>query len=212
MHLIGPLQHIRSGSIFLVQVCLGAAGENEQVGIVAGGVALDFLKPGNDGSRGMEGGCVFCISAQLAGKIAGRFGIVDQVIGVVGILRDPNGLLPEVFSQFPLAQLIVGITLPVIAFSLGKLSGLSQAVGQGVEPVVVPGRGSRVDHIHGFGAGAFTRHSLAAGEGQRRECEHRCQGQQVDSVVYHIRQSMSLIICTSLCGNGMVMPFSFSIL
>ena len=36
--------------------------------------------------------------------------------------------MPEVLRQLALTQLVVGIALPVIALTLGKLTGLSQAV------------------------------------------------------------------------------------
>ena len=53
------------------------------------------------------------------------------------MLREPDGLFPEVFGQFVLAQMIIGVALPVIALAFGKLSGLSQAVCQALDPGIV---------------------------------------------------------------------------
>ena len=137
MHLVGPFQHFGGRGVFLVEESLAAAGKNQQVGIVAGGVALHFLQPVDDRKRLMQGRSIFSQTAKQAGQAVARLGIVSQVIGVIRVLREPDGLFPEVFGQFVLAQMIIGVALPVIALAFGKLSGLTQAVCQTLDPCII---------------------------------------------------------------------------
>ena len=122
---VGTLQHVGGRGVFLVEVGLAAAGKNQQVGIVAGSVALDFLQTVDDRKCRVQGSSIFCVSAELAGKIAGRLGIIEQVVGIRRILCDLYGLLPIRLCQFALSHLVAGIALPVIALTIRNLSGLS---------------------------------------------------------------------------------------
>ena len=85
----------------------------------------------------MQGRSIFSQTAKQAGQAVARLGIVSQVIGVIRVLREPDGLFPEVFGQFVLAQMIIGVALPVIALAFGKLSGLTQAVRQTLDPCII---------------------------------------------------------------------------
>ena len=76
VHLVGTLQHVGSCGVFIVEVGSAATGEDQQVGVVAGGVAMEFLQSVEDGERRVHGGCIFCVTTELAGQVTGRFGIV----------------------------------------------------------------------------------------------------------------------------------------
>ena len=59
-----PLQHVGSRGVLFVEVSLATACKNQQVGIVAGGVAMNFLKPVDDGKCRIQGGSILRIATK----------------------------------------------------------------------------------------------------------------------------------------------------
>ena len=144
------------------------------------------------------------------------YGEIFKIIGllptcIAGIFYAISNLATRRLARRPVISAILSIMslLLFVGFTLLSIYHLKRSF---FVPTIVFCIRGRIDPAHGFGAGGFVDGPVTAGEWQHGEQQQSCrQGERrkMGAVAYHGLQFYSFFICTSHCGNGMVMPPSF---